>query len=465
MANQILKNRYQIQRQLGNNAGRQTLLALDTTTQNLVVIKLLIFNGEITWEHFKLFEKEAKTLKNLSHPAIPRYLDYFEVETNFGKGFALVQSYLNAISLEEHIKQGCTFSEVDLKAIAKGVLEILSYIHNRYPALIHRDIKPANILLSNRTAHSVGEVYLVDFGSVNNILDSGHSMTIVGTYGYMPPEQFLGKKPIAASDLYGLGATLIYLATGENPGSLANEEFRICFEDYVNFFPSFTDWLQYMIEPSLKKRFQSAHEALKALEKPKLTKNVSSGNIAILTTKPAGSRVILTKENNYFQAIISPQGFSMRVIPMIGMAIFWHGFLVIWYFIALSTWFSGGWFFAVLTLVHLVMGMWLVLVILFAILGETSLQIDHQHISLKYQLFGLNYYQLRSASRQDISKIEKINTSYIKNYDGDIVEVKPKINLWVGTKKVILGGDDLLSDPELDWLAYELSDWLDLSLS
>jgi len=214
MVDHILRDRYEIQRQLGERSGEQTLLALDQQTHDLVVVKLLIFSSELKWETFKLFEREARTLKELTHPAIPRYLDYFDVETTSGKGFALIQSYINASSLEEQVKAGRTFSEPELKQIAKAILEVLIYLHNRYPLIIHRDIKPSNILLTNRSGNSVGQLYLVDFGSVQAAASEGGTRTIVGTYGYMPPEQF-GERAVPASDLYALGATLIQQIAGK----------------------------------------------------------------------------------------------------------------------------------------------------------------------------------------------------------------------------------------------------------
>ncbi len=96
MVRNVLKERYEIQRQLGARAGQQTLLALDRQTQDLVVLKLLTFSSDLGWETFKLFEREAKTLQELTHPAVPRYLGYFDVETAYGKGFVLVQSYIDA---------------------------------------------------------------------------------------------------------------------------------------------------------------------------------------------------------------------------------------------------------------------------------------------------------------------------------------------------------------------------------
>jgi serine/threonine protein kinase len=100
----VFRLRYQIQQQLGKKAGRRTLLARDLQTQELVVIKLLTFNHDFEWSDLKLFEREAETLKSLSHPSIPRYLDYFEVNSPQLKGFALVQTYLPAKTLEEYVK-------------------------------------------------------------------------------------------------------------------------------------------------------------------------------------------------------------------------------------------------------------------------------------------------------------------------------------------------------------------------
>ncbi len=94
LIDQVLRDRYQIQSLLGRQTGRRTFLATDGETGSLVVIKLLLFGPDFTWEDLKLFEREAETLKSLDHSAIPRYLDFFEVETELGRGFALVQSYI-----------------------------------------------------------------------------------------------------------------------------------------------------------------------------------------------------------------------------------------------------------------------------------------------------------------------------------------------------------------------------------
>src|SRR4028118_1167102 len=261
-------SRYEVQQQLGKNAGRRTLLARDLDTQELVVVKLLSFGSDFEWEYLKLFEREAETLKALSHRAIPSYLNYFELDSPNSKGFALVQTYVEGKSLSEQLKEGRTFSETDVKQIAKALLEILIYLHGRQPSVIHRDIKPSNILLTNRSGNSVGELYLVDFGSVQTLAATeGGTITVVGTYGYMPPEQF-GGRTVGASDLYSLGATLIALVTGTHPANLPQKDGRIQFEQAANLSPAFADWLRWMTQPSLDKRLTSAVEALQALEQP-----------------------------------------------------------------------------------------------------------------------------------------------------------------------------------------------------
>ncbi|MGB8699556.1 MAG: hypothetical protein WCD18_09090, partial [Thermosynechococcaceae cyanobacterium] len=78
--NEAFGDRYQIERQLGKRAGRYTLLARDLQTQNQVVIKRLSFGEDFAWDDLKRFEREAATLKDLAHPAIPRYLDYFDLD-------------------------------------------------------------------------------------------------------------------------------------------------------------------------------------------------------------------------------------------------------------------------------------------------------------------------------------------------------------------------------------------------
>jgi serine/threonine protein kinase len=452
MADDLLQGRYEIRRQIRTRPGQQTLLALDQQTHELVVVKLLSFNNELNWETFKLFEREARTLKELAHPAIPTYLDYFDIETMFGKGFALVQSYINAPSLEDHVKAGRTFSESELKQIAKAILEVLDYLHNRYPPIIHRDIKPGNILLTDRSGNSVGHVYLVDFGSIQAAVSEGGTRTIVGTYGYMPLEQF-GERAVPASDLYALGATLIYLASGMHPADLPQRNLRICFEKYVNLSPPFVNWLQWMTEPSLEQRLDSANHALQALEHETLRKEQR-----LIPIRPQDSKVLLIKDRDRLDIYIPPKGFSLELLPTIGITLCWTVPLIFWYGALMQP-------FALFGFLYGGMSVSLILQILFTLFGRVSLHLDQDQIALKYQLFGSSYYRPRPASRHQILKLKKTQKIYKTGFMRSRIEVKPQINIWAGTRKFTIGGDGSLSEPELDWLMHALSDWLELPAS
>mgnify|MGYP001793223624 FL=1 len=172
MSLHILKERYVIVRQLAKKAGRKTLLARDLKTNELVVVKLLTFNSEMGWEELKLFEREAKILRNLCFSAIPSYIDFFEVTLLDRKALALVQTYIEADSLEQQVEKKGVFNEEEVKQLAKSILQILVYLQGHNPSVIHRDIKPSNLLFTNRSGNYIGDVYLIDCGSVQTLASS-----------------------------------------------------------------------------------------------------------------------------------------------------------------------------------------------------------------------------------------------------------------------------------------------------
>jgi serine/threonine protein kinase len=471
----LLQDRYRITELLGRQTGRRTYLATDTQTETAVVIKLLLFGPDFTWDDLKLFEREAEVLKSLDHPDIPRYLDFFEVELERGKGFALVQSYIPAKSLQQWIQAGRTFSEEDLKAIGKDLLSILEYLHNRNPSVVHRDIKPSNILLTDRTAHSPGQVYLIDFGSVQTAIKGG-TRTIVGTYGYMPPEQF-GGITTPAADIYALGVTLIYLASGSPPDELPQKDLRIQFEDRVNLSPPLVQWLRKATAPEVEKRWRSAHSALQSLQvshqSPTLARfweghdRISDrpNQPNLVREKPFGSKVKLRKASNGIEIMIPPQGFHLGLVPIAGFTIAWNSFLAVWYGSAISMFFTGGWFMALFGVLHLGVGVSLLGTIIFTLFGYTRLRIDESRISLSYEIFNAFRFMPKKAPVQHVIKLELAPISYKQNSEGSNVVVSPQINLWIGTKQISFGGSDRLTQPELEWIASELSDYLALPVT
>lgn len=256
----ILRDRYQLQKQLGQNAGRQTWLALDMQTQSPVVVKLLTFSDQVQWDQIRLFEREAKILKHLDHAHIPHYLDYFLFEDRQMWG-GLVQTYIPAPSLQHLLDQGRQFHELEVRQIARQMLNLLNYLHGLSPPVLHRDIKPSNLLLNPS-----GTLFLVDFGAVQDgVAKAGATFTIVGTYGYAPLEQ-LGGQATLASDLYALGATLIHLLTGIAPSQFYQTDGRIQFTKGVSLNPGLIRWLWRLTAMNVHDRFPTAPEALAALK-------------------------------------------------------------------------------------------------------------------------------------------------------------------------------------------------------
>ncbi|MBN3891896.1 MAG: serine/threonine protein kinase [Nostoc sp. JL31] len=462
MIGEILGERYEVQQLLGKKAGRRTLLARDLQTQELVVIKLLSFSSDFEWDSLKLFEREAETLKNLAHPSIPSYLNYFEVNLLTIQGFALVQTYIPAQTLEQYLQTGRTFTETEIKQIAKALLKILVYLHELHPPVIHRDIKPSNILLGERSGNSVGQVYLVDFGSVQTVLASETgTRTVVGTYGYMPPEQF-GGRTVAASDLYSLGATLIYLVTGTHPADLPQKDFRIQFEQLANLSPSFSNWLKWMIEPSLERRLSSAEQAIAVLEKPQPTNFPT-----LVVGKPEGSKIQLTKNGDSLEIIVPPSGFDPSIIFTGLFAIVWNSFILFWTIGALSAPFPVNIPFALFSLPFWGAGFMMVYKFFFHFFGRICLRLNPEQITLTWELFAWKFYRPRALPRQSINKLVYIPKHFTKDSEGTRSAVPAQLDIWVGVKKYQLGGSGgaIKSEAELEWLAQELSDWLGLPIT
>lgn len=259
----VLHKRYHLKQQLGNNPSRQTWLAQDLKLKEPVIVKLLAFRPQIQWDEIKLFEREAKVLKQLHHPRIPQYRDSFSIDENAGAGlpwFALVQEYIPGKSLKQLLDEGKQFTESQVRSYATRILEILIYLHELSPLVLHRDIKPSNLILGKN-----GQIYLVDFGAVQDKATAeGATFTVVGTGGYAPMEQFWGRA-VPASDLYALGATLIHLLTGTAPADLPQKDLRIQFSDVVYLNPTFSHWIETLTNPALEQRFSTAREALNTL--------------------------------------------------------------------------------------------------------------------------------------------------------------------------------------------------------
>ena len=257
----VLRDRYKIIRQIGQGGFGKTYLAedLDRLNETFVVKQLSpqVNGNDALQKAVKLFEDEAKRLRDLGeHPQIPMLYAYFEEDQNF----YLVQQFIEGKNLAEDLQEEGVYGEREIIDLLTKVLPVLKFVHQHQ--IIHRDVKPENIIRSNDD-----RLVLVDFGAskylTSPILKTG---TVIGTAGYVSPEQAVGK-PVFSSDLYSLGVTCIHLLTGIEPFQLYDaSEGEWVWRDYLTqpINHSLGQTLDKMLEPA-KRRFQSVEEVLQAL--------------------------------------------------------------------------------------------------------------------------------------------------------------------------------------------------------
>jgi serine/threonine protein kinase len=455
---QVIGDRYRIIAPLGQGGMGITYEAEDLTNHQPVAIKALSLRQLTDWKALELFEREAKILATLNHPAIPKYLDYFQTDTSSDRRFYLVQELIAGQSLATLVQQGWHTNEAGVKQIAIQVLEILNYLHRLNPPVIHRDIKPQNII-----RQSDGQLFLVDFGAVQDmyrhtLLKSG---TFVGTYGYMPPEQFRGKAYFS-SDLYGLGATLLFLLTHRSPADLPQTRMRIDVRNCVEISPEFADWLERMLEPAVEDRFGSAQAAMIALRDGKRAIAPPPEPVPFLHKQPKGSRIRLKKTNQHLQVHI-PRKQLKRVRLSIALAVLGITLITIGLLALLVPWFGflfGG-FFGVCGLFVLgYAGSTLFSDISLENFGNEKLlplywpvefiEIDRQNFWLHLRQFGLKH-----RLRIPLSDVEQVVLKTKTKADGFQIA---NCAICTTGQNYRFGTD--LTSVEKEWLVAELSDFL-----
>ncbi|MDB4937606.1 MAG: Serine/threonine kinase [Labilithrix sp.] len=252
--------RYVLMKTLGEGSQGETFEAVDKREGRLVAIKRFRVGKAKAWKDVELAEREATTLASLEHDLLPRYVEHFEEDG----ALVLVMERIEGESLAELRKTNFRGSVADVERLLADASRALSYLHGRAPPVIHRDLKPANVI-----RRPDGSFAFVDFGAVRDRLKLAGGSTIVGTFGYMAPEQFQGRAS-AASDVYGIGATALTMLTGCEPEDLPHKGLAI---DVAKAVPSSTPaslvrTLEAMLDPDPDTRAASVAEAMARGGKP-----------------------------------------------------------------------------------------------------------------------------------------------------------------------------------------------------
>lgn len=253
---------YQILRTLGIGGMGTTYLAVKeengvAASRQVLVLKEM--NADMTKiaKAQELFEREARVLASLDYPGIPKFFDFFVED---GKK-CLVMETIHGQDLEKIVfAQGPIVMNQAIEWMIQ-TCEVLNYLHDRDPPVVHRDIKPANLMV--RTLDR--RIVVLDFGAVKEV---GTPLgTCIGAPDYTAPEQNRGE-PLTQSDLYGVGATLIFLLTGESPQKfvqLQGQGYRFNLASDPRIAPELREVIDRATEPKPSDRYQTAIELSQAL--------------------------------------------------------------------------------------------------------------------------------------------------------------------------------------------------------
>ncbi len=226
MAATVLKQRYEIVREVGRGGFGQTFLAVDRCVSpgRYCAIKqlqpILSKPQQFQWVRDR-FGREAAVLAQLgtNHHQIPHFYDHFSEAGNF----YLVQEWIEGTTLTQRVRQEGPLGPQAVASLLAKLLPVLTHLHEN--RTIHRDIKPDNIILRAGS----GQPVLIDFGAVKEVMalnPNGRSAVTgtvaIGTPGYMAPEQAAGR-PVYASDLYALAMTALFLLTRRSPQEMADD--------------------------------------------------------------------------------------------------------------------------------------------------------------------------------------------------------------------------------------------------
>jgi serine/threonine protein kinase len=224
---------------------------------------------ELAWRRVEgikdveLFEREAKLLRELDHRQIPRWIEDFEWGVGKHEALYIVEELREGRTVAQMLREEGRWSEERVVQMLRGVASVLMYLHEREVPIVHRDIKAANVMYEEG-----GEWVLLDFGAARDVVaGSVGGSTVAGTFGYMAPEQLLGRAS-AASDVYALGALCLELLTGQAPHHWMDYKHEVTIPARLQISVRLRGILGSMLEADVARRLPSAREVVRRLDEP-----------------------------------------------------------------------------------------------------------------------------------------------------------------------------------------------------
>ncbi|MTJ07686.1 serine/threonine-protein kinase [Anabaena sp. UHCC 0204] len=276
---QVIDNRYEIARILGQGGFGRSYLAIDRQqSRKTCVLKEFapqVVKPQDLQKAKELFEREASVLKKIQHSQIPHFHSSFQAKIGTKDFFFLVQDYIEGDNyyqlFEQRQSQGKSFSEEEVINLLHNILPVLTYIHSL--DIVHRDISPDNLILRQSDNLPV----LIDFGGVKQLPASqgfwrtqlAVNGTLLGKKGYAPEEQLIQGQVYKSSDLYSLAVTALVLITGKEPHLLYDSYNGVWFwGKEIKVSPKLETVLKKMLAYRPSDRYQKAEQVIKDLPSP-----------------------------------------------------------------------------------------------------------------------------------------------------------------------------------------------------
>ena len=205
---QKVNDRYEIIKSIGEGGMANVYLAKDTILERNVAIKVLRGDLENDEKFIRRFQREARSVSDLSHPNIVEVYDVGEEE---GQHY-IVMEYIEGRTLKQLIQKRGALTVPEVIDIMTQLTDGLATAHEAY--IIHRDIKPQNIMILDN-----GLIKITDFGIAMtlNATQLTQTNSVMGSVHYLPPEQASGQTATAKSDIYSAGILMYELLTGTLP--------------------------------------------------------------------------------------------------------------------------------------------------------------------------------------------------------------------------------------------------------
>lgn len=255
---------------------------------NVVAVKEILPEFATDWSIRARIEKEVEFLLKCDHPSIVKlHLAFFD---EYSQNYYIIMEMVEGLNIEQYVLRNGPIPEQEAVEMILKTLDALQCVHNAH--IIHRDIKPSNIMIRPN-----GNICLLDFGVAKDMDNGGGTIagSIIGTDGYMSPEQAGGYSVNYNTDIYSLGCVLYFMLTGHHAFNVLASEWETKDAILSQDFPKLSKYqkhasdvmqriLDNATDKNMTKRYQNCYEFIGALTSGTHVSHTSSSNTVVMVS-------------------------------------------------------------------------------------------------------------------------------------------------------------------------------------